>query len=421
MTSLGLTSTSSPRQIAPARRWVGYAILSGLLSAIVFGVLGFVAFRCWPRELLLPRPRILQTIDSSCRVPTVKHPDRVLIGNLAEFDDGLFAYLMFDHYRSQPALAGKQLMLISYETGGKPMYRLAIPLPDDLAAGVTELAELREQQFTSDIDYDWVTEPVFQRDLHQTKLFVQAYKAPVNESLNHLHPRELEAYLRHFIRFKSLTDPRVRQSTGPVPSPLTSEQASRLAADMIAVSKFYDVPLELLLGIGAMENNYLDVAGDLNNTVWKRRVQPDDVVLRRRRGRFLILNNSFGVWQITRQSLRYAHKLYLEDKRDYYELPRRLIPPMTLDPENLNPEVLTTYAGLLLRDLLDKFHDDVFQAAGAYNGTVEHPNFQYAAGVEMVAEYARRVIGCAAELDRLNVSQTSVSEEKIKTQTAQEQ
>jgi hypothetical protein len=400
---------------------VGYAILSGFLSAIVFAVLGFVAFRCWPRELALAKPRILQSIDGSCRVPSVKLPGRVLVGNLAEFDDGLFAYLMFDHYRSQPAFAGKELMLISYETAGKPMYRLSIPLPDDLAAGVTELAELREQQFTSDIDYDWVTEPVFRRDLHQTKLFVQAYQAPVDESLNHLHPRELEAYLRHFIRFKSLTDPRVRQSTGPVPSPLSSEQASRLAADMIAVSKFYDVPLELLLGIGAMENNYLNVAGDLNNTVWKRRIQPDDVVLRHRRGRFLILNNSFGVWQITRQSLRYAHTLYLEDKRDYYELPRRLIPPMTLDPENLNPEVLTTYAGLLLRDLLDKFHGDVFQAAGAYNGTVEHPNFQYAAGVEMVAEYARRVIGCAADLDRLNVSQTSVSQEKIKDQTAQEQ
>jgi hypothetical protein len=371
--------------------------------------------------LALSRPQILQTADNSCRIPAVRLPGRVLIGNLAEFDDGLFAYLMFDYYRSQPAFAGKQLMLTSYENAGRPMYRLSIPLANDLAAGVTELAELREQQLTSDVDYDWVTEPVFRRDVHQTELFVQAYKAPVGESLNHLHPRELEAYLRHFIRFKSLTDPRVRKSTGPVPSPLSSEQASRLAADMIAVSKFYDVPLELLLGIGAMENNYLNVAGDLNNTVWKRRAQPDDVVLRRRRGRFLILNSSFGVWQITRQSLRYAHKLYLEDKRDYYELPRRLIPPMTLDVDNMNPEVLTTYAGLLLRDLLDKFHGDIFQAAGAYNGTVEHPNLQYAAGVEMVAEYARRVISCAAEVDRLNVSRTSVSQDKIKSQTAQEQ
>jgi hypothetical protein len=87
----------------------------------------------------------------------------------------------------------------------------------------------------------------------------------------------------------------------------------------------------------------------------------------------------------------------------------------------MNPEVLTTYAGLLLRDLLDKFHGDIFQAAGAYNGTVEHPNLQYAAGVEMVAEYARRVISCAAEVDRLNVSRTSVSQDKIKAQTAQEQ
>lgn len=421
MTSLGLTSTSSPPPAVTVQRGLAYVILFATLYIAFFVFLGVFTFRYWPRQLSPAHPRILQTIDTSCETPTVRLPNRQLLGELAEFDDGLFAYLMFDYYRARPAFKGKQLMLTSEEKTGKPIYRLLIPLRNNVLTGVAELAGFREQQLTSEVNYDWVAPPVFQRDLHQTKLFIQAYKAPVSESLNQLHPRELEAYLRHFIYFKSITDPRIRKNTEPVPSPLSAEQASRLAADMIAVSKFYDVPLELLLGIGAMENNYLNVAGDLNNTVWKRRAQPDDVVLRRRRGRVLTLNSSFGVWQITRQSLRYAHKLFLEDKRNYYELPRRLIPPMGLDLENINPEVLTTYAGLLLRDLLDKFHGDVFQAAGAYNGTVQHPNLQYAAGVEMVAEYARRVISCAAELDQLNVSHTSVSQQKIKAQTAQDQ
>src|SRR5581483_370777 len=199
---------------------------------------------------------------------------------------------------------------------------------------------------------------------------------------------------------KSITDPRIRRDLEPIPSPLTRKEASRLAADMIAVSRFYDIPLDLLIGIGAMENNFMSVPGDSTNTVWKRRAQPGDIVLKRRHGRVLVRNNSSGVWQITRESLRYAHRLYLADKRDYNQLPSRLRPPKTLDIDKVSQDVLTTYAGLLLRDLLDRFRGDVTLAAGAYNGGPRNPNARYAAGVEMVAEYARRIIDRAAHLNR---------------------
>jgi soluble lytic murein transglycosylase-like protein len=57
-----------------------------------------------------------------------------------------------------------------------------------------------------------------------------------------------------------------------------------------------------------------------------------------------------------------------------------------------NPHVLTTYAGLLLRDLLDRFNGDVEKAVGAYNGGPRNPNPEYAAGVQIVASYARNVL-----------------------------
>jgi hypothetical protein len=155
-----------------------------------------------------------------------------------------------------------------------------------------------------------------------------------------------------------------------------------------------------MLGIGAMENNYMNVRGDLENAAWKARPQPGNIVLRRVRGRVLVRNDSVGVWQITRESLRYAHALYLRDKRDYSLLSERLRPEKVLDLNNIDPQVLTTYAGLLLRDLLDHFNGDVIQAAGAYNGTITHPNLHYAAGVQLVADYARKVMQRAADLNR---------------------
>ena len=142
----------------------------------------------------------------------------------------------------------------------------------------------------------------------------------------------------------------------------------------------------------------MNVKGDLGNAVWKRRPAKGDVVLRRRNGRVLTLNESSGVWQITRETLRYAHSLYLTDKRDYTRLPPHLRPPRSLDVAGVDHEVLTTYAGIIFRDLLDRFGGDVGQAVGAYNGGPGNPNAKYEAGVRLVAEHARRMLEQAASL-----------------------
>jgi len=127
----------------------------------------------------------------------------------------------------------------------------------------------------------------------------------------------------------------------------------------------------------------MDVNGDLEHAVWKKRAQRDDIVLRRSRKRVMVSDYAMGTWQITRETLRAAHQLYLKDKRDYTKLPARLRPPRELDLQfrRMMP-LLTTYAGLLLRGLLDHFGGDVDKAIGAYNGGVKNPSTAYAAGVK---------------------------------------
>jgi hypothetical protein len=388
-----------------------------IVSIVVLSLAAVAALGCvhyyWPRSLLLPAPGIAQTIDTSANATSVYIPDRVLIGELAQFDDGLFAFLMFDYLRGRPSLAGSAVMLASREDQGRPIYHILLRLPDDLVSGVTFLAQLKADRFATGVRYDWILRSKLDSYLHETSVFFQAYNGPATEHLRTLHASELESYLRRFIRFKSQTDPRIAGTAGPIPSPLTQKDASRLAADIIAVAHFYDLPIELFVGIGAMENNYMNVAGDLENTIWKRRAEPGDIVVRRKRGRVLVRNDSMGVWQITRESLRYAHKLYRRDKRDYTQLPERLRPSEKFDFNSIDADVLTTYAGLLLRDLLDRFHGDVTLAAGAYNGGPAKPNPRYAEGVETVASYARRVIGRAAAMDQAAAEQNSVSARKI--------
>ena len=65
----------------------------------------------------------------------------------------------------------------------------------------------------------------------------------------------------------------------------------------------------------------------------------------------------------------------------------------------------TAYAGLLLRDLLDRFNGDVALAVGAYNGGPGKPNARYEEGVRRVAGYARGVMERVAALNGETVLQ----------------
>lgn len=383
-----------------------------IFTQILLVVAGSLAYCCWPRYLALPQPQSLMRVEYVNGRPAVYWRDRYLVGKLAQFDDALSAYLMFDHLRTRRSLQDRQVMLTIDRAAPSGAYRILVHLPDDLVSGIAQLAEMHAKHLTSRVEYTWIGASELSRDLRETNLFEIAYNKPCGRDLREISPVELQSYLRRFIFFKSATDPRVWQQTDWPLSPVTMAEADRLAADITLVGQFFDLPVDVFLGIGAMENNFLNAPGDLNNAIWKKRAERDDIVLRRKGHKVLVLNSAMGIWQISRQSLRHAQKLFLADKRDYSVLPQRLRPAKRLDMEALNSDVLTTYAGLLIRDLLDRFHGDMAMATGAYNGTIRHPNLRYAEGVEMVASYARRVIGNTAELNSMALALSASVQEK---------
>jgi hypothetical protein len=322
----------------------------------------------------------------------VPFPTKVLLAEVGRFEDEMSAYLWFDYLRGRPGIDGSKVLLVVADNGSAPVYRIEIELPNDALAAIPFLARIQAKGLIEGFDLVFTVPAQLEYRREQTGIFVAAYQKPVERKLEKLPRKQLSSSTARFLAFKSHTDPRVRGSQESRPASLSQEQALELAADIIAVADFYELPLDIFLGIGAMENNYLSVRGDLNHAIWKRRAAKDDIILKRRRNKVLVSNYSQGVWQITRETLRYAHALYLKDKRDYSRLPERLRPPRVLKLDLTDSHVLTTYAGLLLRDLLDRFNGDVEKAVGAYNGGPRNPNAQYAAGVQMVAEYARNIL-----------------------------
>lgn len=326
-------------------------------------------------------------------------PGRFLVATVAAYDDEFFAYLMFTYLRGSSFLADTEILLTYTKAEHGLVYSIRVRLPNDLVSSLARLNEATARGRLDQPEWRWITTDALGRLRHQSHMLSQAYNLPVRRRLEDLTRTQLVAYIRRFVRFKSVTDPRIRGAMVPLPHPLTSAEAHQLAEDIVRIADFYSLPLDLFLGIGAMENNYMNIEGDLRNAIWKSRAETGDVVLKRRHGRVLVVNYSSGVWQITRETLRYAQALYLRDKRDYSQLPPRLRPSRDIDVTNVPPEVLTTYAGLLFRDLLDRCGGDTLNAVGAYNGGLGNPNRHYAEGVEMVANYARRVMERAAVLN----------------------
>lgn len=388
------------------RRILGSSVLLLAWAALLAG--GFFWLR-YVQPFYVYFPDMVPRVEFHDGKAIIPMPNGNLVAAIGSYSDELTAYLRFDYAKGIQGLAGSNVFLVTQEQKGSPVYTIYVQMPNDLLAAGQTLSSLVIGGYIG--SWDLKSPPTVQilRWEKETKLFDAAYRQPVQERLLQLPRDALTSAVASFILFKVRTDRRVRMHLEPAAGKeLTSDDARDFAADMISVAEFYDIPLDMLLGIGAMENNYMDIRGDLQHAVWKRRAQPGDIVLRRRRGRVLVSNYSVGPWQITRETLRYAHSLYLRDreKRDYELLSERLRPPRKLELDHVSTGVLTTYAGLLLRHLLDHFHGDVQKAEGAYNGGRKDPNLNYSAGVEMVADYARQMVGMAAGRKGNAVSET---------------
>src|SRR5258708_10755677 len=348
--------------------------VSAAVAILLLAALAGFGYWLWPQRISFSPVARVPVWSVTGEGKELAMPEDFLAAEIFCSDDDFFTYLMYDCLRSAPALRNAEILLRYREAGDKPSYTIVAHLRNDLLSAVPLLARIEATGEIPGFEWRRASERSLERMRAQTSFFASAYNLPVHRKLEEIGYSRLQPYLERFIRFKSDTDRRVLDSTRSPASGLSDEEAGRLAADIIAVADFYSVPLDFFLGIGAMENNYLNVDGDLQHTSWKRRAQKGDVVVKRHRRRVLILNQASGVWQITRETLRYAHKLFLQDQRDYSLLPVRLRPAKDLDVNDIDPEVLTTYAGLLFRDLIDRFDGDVVKAAAAYNGGPRHPH-----------------------------------------------
>lgn len=328
-------------------------------------------------------------------------PNGHLVASVGSYSTELGTYLRLKYLQSRKSLAGTEILIRRPHGPRHPHYRLYIVLPNDLVSQSSRLLTLWNQGRIPGFHLSSPPSSQLQTWSLQTLTLQQVYQPDPTTPLLQLPRSLLIPAVARFILYKSRTDPRVQLHLIPPEKDLTPREARNFAIDMIDVAGFYHIPLSMLMGVGAMENNYLDVRGDLHHSVWTRHWQRGDIVLRRRRGWYLIKDFSLGPWQITQGTLRYAHLLYRRDTRDYSRLPPRLRPSNNLDLTQISTPVLTTYAGLILSNLLTNFHGNLHKAAGAYNGGDRRPNMHYAQGVFLVANYAQRVITHAVEQEQM--------------------
>ena len=360
-----------------------------------FAACGYTDYRLWPLDLpASAHPRMPVTVVKDNRL-VVPFSLEVPAVEIATFNDQLEAFLRFEYLRGREAREGRDtshMYLTATNTKKGPQYKIFLVTDNDLLSAVPQVASLKGRNLITHYEFQTWSQKEYNYYQQQSHMFDVAYDVPTDQKLETISSSKMLPELAQFLIFKSQTDNRVVDNSDTAARPLTREQATQLASDILEVAHFYDLPLDYFMGVGAMENDYMDVNGDLTHAVWKKRAERGDIVLRRTRKRVMVSDYAMGIWQITRQTLREAHQLYLHDKRDYSQLPARLRPSRELDLNNVSDAVLTTYAGLLLRDLLDHFGGDVEKAIGAYNGGVRSPNPAYASSVKNIADYARRIL-----------------------------
>jgi hypothetical protein len=365
------------------------------LAALALSALALVSWsadRLWPRQMRVSAHHRHLAPKVKGRNVALPFSSEVACAEIASFDDQLEAFLRYEYLRGRDPDDASRIFLTAGHSGKRANYKIFMLVENDQLTAAPRLNRMESHGLINHYELVAWTRQDLAFAQQQSRMFENAYNLPTEQKLETLPSFQLLPALADFLVFKSQTDWRVVGQSTLAPQPLTHHQALRLASDILDVAHFYNLPLDYFLGVGAMENNYMDVNGDLTHTVWKKRAERGDIVLERDRKRVLVSDYSIGTWQISRETLRAAHQLYLKDKRSYDQLPPRLRPSRELDVNSVNSEVLTTYAGLVLRDLLDRFDGRVDQAIGAYNGGVRNPNPAYAAGVKNVALYARKVL-----------------------------
>src|SRR5579872_853161 len=237
-----------------------YCLFGGFVAC--FGVAAWVAYRVWPRTINVSLPSSLPQVELDGSRWAVKIRTGTLLADAADFDSELQAFLYFEYLRSHAGMTASDILLTASMNDGRPRYQIDLVLGNDLLSAVPQLATLRAKGLIRNFHLDsYAGQDVAYRRI-QSDVFLDAYNPFTPPKLESLSSEQLLLPVTRFLVFKSATDGRVQQGSR-LPQALSFEQAKLLAADILAVARFYQLPLDVFLGIGAMENNYMNVRGDL--------------------------------------------------------------------------------------------------------------------------------------------------------------
>src|SRR6266550_679516 len=264
-----------------------------------FAACGYTDYRLWPLDLpASAHPRVPMTAVANQQLVLPFTPG-VPVAEVASFNDQLEAFLRFEYLRGREARAGhdtSHMLLTAVNTKKAPHYKIFIVTNNDLLAAISQLADLEGRNLIAHYELETWSEKELSYYQQESHTFDVAYDLPTEQKLETINSSRMLPALAQFLIFKSQTDNRVVDGSQDAPRPLTREQATELASDILDVAHFYDLPLDYFMGVGAMENDYMDVNGDLTHAVWKKRAQRGDIVLRRTRKRVMVSDYAMGAY-----------------------------------------------------------------------------------------------------------------------------
>lgn len=343
--------TVAPRQATRRQgfaKFVGLAaplLLLGLLSTYVFAVM-------WePHEIVRIAPQH-PAVVAHPRI-AVTFPGRHLIARAGEYGDELDAYQAVLNLRET---AGPAVPIAA--TRSTTSAAVFLELPDDLLKTVPVLERLRGTRVGTTVDWA-VTQREQVSDWREESLLFEEIYGDL--------PRRRSA------------------STGP---------PAHIVRDIVAIARFYDLSPRFFRPVPYPQR--------LPASRWTQYPGANHAVLLRNPAGTLVVENDSVEWQEVLDALIHAQALVDADRRDYASLPDRLQPSRRLDLEK-RPDALFTYAGVLLRHLVDKAGGENLEAITARADRPDNPNVRYDPGVRRAAMYARRVLTHALHVNRLHL------------------
>lgn len=320
-------------------------LLLGILSTYVFAVL-------WePPELVGIAPQH-PAVVAHPKV-AITFPGRHLIARAGEYPDELDAYQAVLNLRET---AGPAVPIAA--TRSTASAAVILELPDDLLQTVPILEQLRGTLLGRSVDWAVTGREQLRQWREESLLFEEIYGDL---------PR--------------------RRKTAP-------GQPAYIVRDIVTVARFYDLSPRFFRPVPYPHR--------LPASRWTRYPRANQAVLLRNPAAALVVENDSVEWQEVLDALIHAQALVDADRRDYASLPDRLQPSRRLDLET-RPDALFTYAGVLLRHLVDKAGGENLEAITARADRPDNPNVRYDPGVRRAAMYARRVLTHALHVNRLHV------------------